>query len=172
MNENGHGYAEVNNTRLYYEIKGQGDPLVLIHGMNLNHTMWNTQVPEFSKHYKVIRYDLRGYGKSANPKEGESYSNHTDLKTLLDLLNIKKTHLLGLSMGGMICQEFALRYPERLDKLVLTGTGASNSLTMFSTLPAINFILLTPFICALISASFTADSTISMPMTDFTWLDT
>jgi pimeloyl-ACP methyl ester carboxylesterase len=118
MNEIKQEYAEVNNTRLYYEITGQGHPIVLIHGMNLNHTMWNPQVQELSKHNTVIRYDLRGYGKSANPKEDEPYSNHTDLKALLDYLNIRRTHLLGLSMGGGVAINFTLEHPEYVSSLI------------------------------------------------------
>lgn len=140
MTEIESGYAEVNNTRLYYEITGKGNPLVLIHGLNLNHQMWNPQLKELSKHYKVIRYDLRGYGKSANPKESEPYSDHTDLKTLLDHLNISKTNLLGLSMGGGVAINFTIEHPEYVSSLIpvdssLAGYDYSNEFLtwIFST---------------------------------------
>jgi len=113
-----YSYAEVNGTRLYYEVAGQGEPLVLIHGLFLNTKMWDNQYQEFSKQYKVIRYDIRGYGKSSNPKEGVTYSNHADLKALLDYLNIPKAHIVGLSLGGSIAINFTLEYPKYILSLI------------------------------------------------------
>ena len=113
------GFAEVNRTRLYYEIAGKGEPLVLIHGLFLNNEMWDDQLQEFSKQYKVIRYDMRGYGKSNNPKEDEPYSNHEDLKALLDYLKIPNANILGLSLGGSNAINFTLEYPEYVKSLIL-----------------------------------------------------
>jgi pimeloyl-ACP methyl ester carboxylesterase len=112
-------FAEVNGTRLYYEVAGMGEPLVLIHGLFLNNKMWDDQFSEFSKQFKVIRYDMRGYGKSSNPKEEEPYSNHEDLKALLDYLNTSKAHILGLSLGGSNAINFTLEYPENVTSLTL-----------------------------------------------------
>lgn len=112
------GYAEVNGGKLYYEVAGEGEPLVLVHGFTLDTRMWNDQFAEFSKHYKVIRYDIRGFGKSSNPVEGKQYSNHIDLKTLLDNLRIDKANILGLSMGGAIAISFTLEYPEYVKSLI------------------------------------------------------
>jgi pimeloyl-ACP methyl ester carboxylesterase len=72
------GHAEVNGTRLYYEIAGAGHPLVLIHGYTLDNRMWEDQFEVFSKQYKVLRYDLRGFGKSAHPSPGEKYCHTED----------------------------------------------------------------------------------------------
>ncbi len=112
------GYAEVNGTKLYYEVAGGGEPIVLIHGFTFDTRMWDDQFKEFSKQYRVIRYDVRGFGKSSTPNEGEPYSHHGDLKALLDYLDIKKAHILGLSMGGSIAINFTLEYPDYATSLI------------------------------------------------------
>lgn len=104
------GFAEVNGTRLYYEIAGSGDPLLLIHGSTLDTRMWDDQFETFAQHYTVVRYDVRGFGKSALPA-GESYARPDDLKGLLDYLDIAHASVLGLSMGGGIAIDFVLAYP-------------------------------------------------------------
>ena len=91
--------AEVNGTRLYYEMSGSGDPIVLIHGFTFDVRMWDDQVQAFSQQYQVIRYDVRGFGRSALPTE-QAYARVDDLKALLDHLGIAGAYLLGLSMGG------------------------------------------------------------------------
>jgi 3-oxoadipate enol-lactonase len=73
-------YAEVNGTKLYYELKGKGPAVVLIHGWSLNTEMWDPQFDEFSKRHKVLRYDVRGYGKSEVPDQSKPYTHHDDLK--------------------------------------------------------------------------------------------
>jgi pimeloyl-ACP methyl ester carboxylesterase len=115
------GFAEVNSTRLYYEIAGSGHPLVLIHGSTLETRMWDDQFATFAQHYTVVRYDLRGFGQSALPT-GEPYARHDDLKTLLDDLEIAHAYILGLSMGGSIAVDFALAYPQATDALILVGS--------------------------------------------------
>ena len=118
------GYADVNKTRLYYEIAGSGDALVLIHGNFGDNRHWDGQFEALAKNYKVIRYDVRGYGKSSLPVEGESYSNHDDLKALLEHLGISNAHVCGLSMGSGIAVDFALVYPEMCESLIPTGPWA------------------------------------------------
>lgn len=113
------GYAKVNGTRLYYEIAGTGHPLVLIHGFGGNLRMWNDQFTQFAQHYKVIRYDARGFGKSATPVVGESYRHEEDLRALLEHLDICIASLIGQSMGGGIAIDFAIAYPESTHSLVL-----------------------------------------------------
>ena len=78
------GFAQVNGTKLYYELSGTGEPVVLIHGNWGDRRHWDFQLSSLSKNYKVIRYDVRGYGKSALPKSEEPYNDYNDLKTLLD----------------------------------------------------------------------------------------
>ena len=112
------GYASVNGINLYYETAGKGRPVLLIHGMGLDCRMWNDQFSELAKHYHVIRYDLRGFGKSSLPSS-ESYSHHLDLFFLLNHLDISNVSLIGLSMGGRIATDFALTCPQMVSELIL-----------------------------------------------------
>ena len=112
------GYAEVNDAKLYYEMAGEGETIVLVHGFTLNLTMWDDQFKEFSQYYKVIRYDVRGFGNSSTPIEGKPYSHYDDLKSLLDHLGIREAHIVGLSMGGSIAIGFTLDYPEYVSSLI------------------------------------------------------
>jgi pimeloyl-ACP methyl ester carboxylesterase len=106
------GFAEVNGTRLYYEVAGSGDPLVLIHGMTLDTRMWDDQFEPLARQYRVVRYDARGFGKSALPTAGKPYAHTDDLKALLTHLDIARAFILGLSMGGGIAIDFAVAHPE------------------------------------------------------------
>ncbi len=118
-------FAEIENTKINYHIIGEGKALVLISGLGTDHKNWVFQIPDFQKHFKVIVFDNRGIGKS-NGSFGP-YSTDLmadDTKKLLDFLNIKKAHILGSSMGGMISQKIAIKYPETVDKLVLCSTSA------------------------------------------------
>lgn len=119
------GFADVNGTRLYYEVAGLGDPIVLIHGNVGDRRHWDDQFEDFSKSHKVIRYDVRGFGKSSLPVEGERYSRHDDLKALLEHLGISKAHICGLSMGCAIAVDFVLTYPEMSSSLIAVGPWAS-----------------------------------------------
>jgi pimeloyl-ACP methyl ester carboxylesterase len=83
--------------------------------------MWDDQFQEFSKHYKVLRYDTRGHGKSAVPS-GEEYTDPDDLINLMRYLNINHAHVIGLSMGGSIAIDFTLSYPEAVDSLVVVDS--------------------------------------------------
>lgn len=115
------GVAEVNGTRLYYERTGSGPIVVLLHGGNLDLRMWDDQVPVLAKSFTVIRYDIRPYGRSAETAKG--FSSVEDLRALLDYLGAKSASLVGLSLGGRIAIDFALMYPNRVEKLVLMGPG-------------------------------------------------
>src|SRR4030095_9678065 len=118
------GMAEVNGTRLYYEVAGTGHAVVFIHGFTLDTRMWDDQFESLAEQFQVIRYDMRGYGKSALPTD-EEYSRVEDLKALLDHLKIKQAYLVGQSMGGGIAIDFTLTYPEYVDALVLIDTALS-----------------------------------------------
>jgi pimeloyl-ACP methyl ester carboxylesterase len=117
------GFAEVREPLLYYEEKGNGPPLVLIHGGALGRRMWDEQLETFSKNYRVIRYDVRGFGKSATPTK--PYSHVQDLHDLLRFLKIKQAYIVGLSLGSMIAVDFALTYPEMTSALVLAGPAVN-----------------------------------------------
>jgi 3-oxoadipate enol-lactonase len=106
-----------------YQVVGSGRPLCFVHGFTLDRTMWQSQVEYFSQQYQVITYDLRGYGHSSAPDR--AYSHSKDLQELLDYLQIKKTYLVGLSLGGEIAVEFALEYQEYIEKLILADSSLS-----------------------------------------------
>lgn len=116
--------VNVNGINLYYEIHGEGPNLVLIEGLGYHSWMWYRQVPDFARHFRTLVYDNRGVGKSDKPPGPYNHrENADDLAALLDHLGWERTHVLGVSMGGFIAQEFALAYPQRLDRLVLVVTG-------------------------------------------------
>src|SRR6185503_10402294 len=94
------GFADINGAKIYYELEGAGLPLVMIHGLFADHRMWDGQFAEFAKTYTVIRYDRRGYGKTA-PVDGE-FSGHEDLYALLKFLKVEKACVMGCSTGGSV----------------------------------------------------------------------
>ena len=115
------GFAEVNGTKLYYEARGSGPAVVLIHGGLVDSRLWDDQMRPLSKRFRVVRYDLRGYGRSAAATG--PFSHLEDLRGLLDLLGVEKATLVGLSLGGIIAADFALEHPARVSRLVLVGPG-------------------------------------------------
>jgi pimeloyl-ACP methyl ester carboxylesterase len=117
------GFAPVAVPTLYYESAGQGEPIVLVHGGQMDRRMWDRQFFSLAKTHHVTRYDVRGYGQS--PAATMPYSDDDDLLALLDHLRISKTHLVGLSLGGRISLDFALTHPERVQSIVLVGPGMS-----------------------------------------------
>ncbi len=106
---------------LYYEIAGEGHPLVLIHGGLVNSGMWDDQFEVFAAQYRTVRYDVRGFGKSNSPTA--YYSNHGDLRDLLEHLGIEKAYVLGLSLGGAIAIDFTLTYPNHVAALLPVAAG-------------------------------------------------
>ncbi len=115
--------ARVNGISVDYSIEGEGEPLLLIMGLGLDKSGWKSQVSEFRKYFKVVTFDNRGVGNSDKPQG--PYSTRMmadDAAGLLDYLKMPKAHVLGASMGGMIAQEVALNYPDRVTKLVLACT--------------------------------------------------
>jgi pimeloyl-ACP methyl ester carboxylesterase len=130
------GIAKVNGTSLYYELAGQGFPLVLISGGGtLDSRAWDEQFETFAKSYKVIRYDIRGIGKSARPLEAFSHSH--DLYALLKFLKVEKAHVCGLSFSGAIAIDFALEHPKMVERLILAATGTSSDATAKANLDGI-----------------------------------
>lgn len=117
------GTVAVNGTRLYYEAAGRGRAVVLLHGGNLDRRMWDAQFPALARGYRVVRYDLRGFGRSGD--RDAPFQAHEDLRALLDTLGIARASLVGLSGGGRIAIDFALTYPDRVDRLVLAAPGLS-----------------------------------------------
>ena len=118
------GYINVPNGKLYYESKGNGEEtIVFIHDGLVHHEIWDNQFTEFSKNYKVVRYDRRGYGKS--PKPEFKYSNVEDLNTVFTTLNIDKAIVMGMSAGGGLTIDFTLKYPDKVSSIVLVGAVVS-----------------------------------------------
>ena len=122
------GVAHVNEIKLYYDIDGSGHPLTLIHGMLLDRSSWDDQFALFSQQYRVLRYDMRGWGESSQELAELPFSPRYDLLGLLDTLNIQKTYLLGLSGGGSIALDFTLEHPDRVATLILVSSGLSGYL--------------------------------------------
>jgi pimeloyl-ACP methyl ester carboxylesterase len=118
-------FAEnVNGIKICYEIKGKGDPVFLIHGLGTKKESWIGQFNPLSEHFKVIRFDNRGAGKSDRPKGDYSMELFADdIANLMEYLEIDKTHIIGWSLGGMIVQNFVLKYPDRANKIILINTN-------------------------------------------------
>lgn len=117
------GFVQVNGADLCYELTGTGRPLILLHGHLLDMGQWDDQMTAFAATHRVLRYDARGYGRSSLPPA--SFCHHEDLRGLLDALGLQRAVLIGCSGGGMISLDVALTYPERVDGLVLVGSGLS-----------------------------------------------
>ena len=112
--------------KMHYEVKGEGFPLVMIMGLGANLEWWPPRfLDELAKHYQVILLDNRGAGKTEDKKTVYSIPLFArDTINLMDALGIEKAHICGYSMGGMIAQEIALKYPNRVSKLVLSCTNS------------------------------------------------
>ncbi len=114
------GFAQVCGARLYYEVAGTGEPLVLIHAGIADCRMWDRQIDAFAGRYRVIRHDMRGFG-ATEVAERVPYSHHEDLRGLPDLLGAGRALLVGCSMGAKTAIDFALEFPDRTRALVLVG---------------------------------------------------
>jgi 3-oxoadipate enol-lactonase len=116
-------WADVNGIRMYYESHGEGEAVVFAHGAGGNHLSWWQQVPHFSKSYRCITFDHRGFGRSTDVEGGPgAVAFVEDLRALLDHLGIEKAFLVAQSMGGATCMGFAVAYPERVRALVMADT--------------------------------------------------
>jgi pimeloyl-ACP methyl ester carboxylesterase len=118
--------ARVNGVTLHYEEAGQGLPIVFVHEFAGDARSWHLQVRFFSRRYRTIAYNARGYPPSEVPKDVAAYSQEhaaEDIRGLLDVLGIAKAHVCGLSMGGYATLHFGLRHPARALSLVVAGAG-------------------------------------------------
>ena len=117
--------AKVGEINLCYEVHGKGQPLILITGFASAQNLWYSQVRAFSRYYRVVTFDNRGFGKSDKPPGPYTTKMMAgDTIALMDHLGIEKAHIVAGSMGGMIAQEMAIDHPQRVDKLVLFCTTA------------------------------------------------
>lgn len=118
------GYAPVNGTKIYYEVYGEGMPLILLHGafytIDLN---WSQLIPELSKHRKVIALEMQGHGHSPySDREMSITTFASDVEKVMDYLKIDSADVAGFSMGGSVAYQFAVQSPERLRKLVIISS--------------------------------------------------
>src|SRR3990170_409169 len=114
------GYAPVNGLKMYYEIHGSGEPLVLLHGsyMTISNN-WTGWIGEFSKTRKVIAVEMQGHGRTADINRDFSYTNLADdVAAMLDYLKIGKADVIGYSMGGSVAMQAAIRHPQKVRKVV------------------------------------------------------
>ncbi|HSK16660.1 MAG TPA: alpha/beta hydrolase [Gaiellaceae bacterium] len=119
------GIAEVNGVRLWYRVAGEGEPVAQIHGAGFGHFNFDLATPELSRHFRVIDYDMRGYGQSDRPVQRYDMEVWADdLAGLLDALEIERAHVHGTSMGGMIAIVFAGKYPQRTASVVINCAAA------------------------------------------------
>ncbi len=117
--------VHVNGIDLFYDIKGTGEPLLLIAGFLCDHTYWSLLMPSLVKQYQVIRLDNRGFGRTSAPDSPYTIQQMAnDAAALLERIGIEKVHLAGHSMGGQIAQELALAHPEKVQSLMLLSSLA------------------------------------------------
>ncbi|MCI4333061.1 MAG: alpha/beta fold hydrolase [Thermoplasmata archaeon] len=114
---------EVGGTHLCYDLHGEGPVVVFLHGFTLDLRMWEDQLPAFVPRFRVLRYDLRGFGRSDLPSVGAPYRPADDLRALLSSLGLSRVHLVGLSAGGAVALDFALEHPDLVGRLVLVDSA-------------------------------------------------
>jgi pimeloyl-ACP methyl ester carboxylesterase len=111
---------------IYYEVHGQGPPVLLTHGYSSSSHMWAGQVEPFAKHYQLITWDMRGHGKTDYPDDQNAYSEAetvADMAAILDAVGAEKAVIGGLSLGGYMSLAFHLAHPERTEALLIIDTG-------------------------------------------------
>jgi len=117
-------FVENQGTKIYWDEQGQGDPLLLVMGLGYTSVMWHRTRPLLAQHFRTIALDNRGVGLSAVPPGPYSIATMaSDAAAVLDAAGIDRAHVFGVSMGGMIAQEFALQYPARTRSLILGCTS-------------------------------------------------
>ncbi len=117
-------YADIRGFKMYYEIYGKGEPLLLIHGNGGSCNNFSGQIPYFAKHYQVIIADSRAHGKSVDPTDSLGYEMMAeDFNALLDYLKIKSCYVIGWSDGGNNGLLLAIHHPEKVKKLAITGAN-------------------------------------------------
>ncbi|HXG21488.1 MAG TPA: alpha/beta fold hydrolase [Methylomirabilota bacterium] len=135
-------HITANGVTLYYEEHGAGEPLILIMGFTVSAVGWHWNVPAFARDFRTIVFDNRGVGRSDKPDAPYSMQMFADdTAGVLDSLGIEQAHVFGISMGGMIAQEFALRYPQRVKTLILGCTHCGGQYAVLSKDPDVAKIL-------------------------------
>ncbi|MCS0628170.1 class A beta-lactamase-related serine hydrolase [Telluria mixta] len=111
----------VDGGKLYYEDSGSGAPVIFLHGHSFDRRQWQPQVEALERGHRVIRYDLRGYGRSSAPQEDAAFLHADDLRQFMDALGIRRAHLVGLSLGGFVVTDFIGLYPDRALSATMAG---------------------------------------------------
>jgi pimeloyl-ACP methyl ester carboxylesterase len=118
----------LDNQVIKYIETGIGEPIIFIHGVGMDHTMWNDQMNFLASQYRIIAYDMIGHGESAKPKGDYKLINFVEqLRVLMDGLEIEKAHVIGFSMGGMVAQLFGVVYPKRVRSLCIMSAVANRT---------------------------------------------
>lgn len=121
-------HAHINGIDIYYEVHGEGFPLVLAHGFTTTLEMWRHQVEPFSQRYRLILYDARGHGRTSSPLALDQYTMEIyadDQRALLEHLGISQAYVGGLSMGAAIALEFAVKYPQMTRAAIIADAAAA-----------------------------------------------
>jgi 3-oxoadipate enol-lactonase len=121
------GFAQVTGGQLYFEIDGDGPPVVLIHAGLWDSRIWDQQMKDFAERHTVVRYDQRGFGRS--DRFDEQFSERQDLAELLAHVGLPAASLVGASVGGAVAIDFALEHPESVEALVLVAAGLGGDST-------------------------------------------
>lgn len=118
--------ALLGDLNVYYEVHGEGEPLILLHGLGSSTRDWQFQLDDFAAHYRVITLDLRGYGQTDHPPGPYSIRMMSqDVIALMDHLGISSFHLLGYSLGGAVALQIAVDHPHRVDNLLVVNSQPS-----------------------------------------------
>ncbi|HEV8605426.1 MAG TPA: alpha/beta hydrolase [Tepidisphaeraceae bacterium] len=113
-------WADLTDCRAYYEVIGEGEPLMLIPGLGATCRLWDPVVPELAKHFTLIMLDNRGMGLSKPKRKPRTLADYSaDYSELLDHLGVDQTHVLGLSLGGIAAQRLAIDHPQKIKRLIL-----------------------------------------------------
>jgi 3-oxoadipate enol-lactonase len=118
---NERGTLDTNGARIYYEVEGEGEPIVFVHAGIADLRMWDDQATALRDAYRVIRYDTRGFGRTET--EAVEFSNRADIAALMDHVGAEAAHVVGLSRGGSIALDFTLEFPDRVLSLVVAAGG-------------------------------------------------
>ncbi|MFC2050743.1 alpha/beta fold hydrolase [Chloroflexota bacterium] len=133
--------AKVGDMNIYYETQGDGEPILLIQGYGQYSGQWVTMIPPLSRDYRVIVFDNRGTGRSDKPDTPYTIKMMADdARGVLDAVGVESAHVFGVSMGGMIAQEFALNYPDKLRSLILGCTFCGGAKAIVPTPEALAFL--------------------------------
>lgn len=118
-------HADVNGIKMWYKITGEGAPVFQIHGCGFGHSNFAAATPILSKEFQCVDFDLRGYGNSDRPIQAYNMEVWADdIAVLIEKLGFTKVHIHGTSMGGMVAQQFAAKYPEKTDRLIINCSAA------------------------------------------------